>query len=216
MSRSFFDVFLLAPYQQAEAQEGEGGVQEEEFVAELVAAEPAFGVELEDEADGRREERHDGHVPVLHLLFRQDAEGKESQDGPVGVTGQFVDRVDGAGAVEGVEDDDGHRHQDGHGDVDGLPDLDLAGLVQDVHREGGREGGEGRSARAVGADHEADDEKDAYDGRKEAGSGGGGEELVARLGDSVGRGELVQERAQAQESGDDDRLEEAAHDEVLL
>ena len=42
------------------------------------------------------------------------------------------------------------------------------------------------------------------------------EEAVAGFGNAVRGRELVQERAQAQEAGDDDRLEEAAHDEVLL
>ena len=100
--------------------------------------------------------------------------------------------------------------------MDALADLDLVGLAQDVHGEGGREGGEGRSARAVGADHEADDEEDAHHGRQEAAGGDGGEEAVAGLGDAVRGRKLVQERPEAQETGDDDRLQETAHDEVLL
>ena len=96
-----FYVLLVPADEEGEAEEGEGGVEEEEFVAELVAAEPAFGVELEDEADGRGEDGHEGHVLVLDLLFREDAEGEEAQDGAVGVAGELVDGVDGAGAVQG-------------------------------------------------------------------------------------------------------------------
>ena len=106
---SFESVLLCVLFrpadEEAEAEEGEGGVEEEKFVAELVAAEPAFGVELEDEADGRGEERDEGHVLVFHLLFREDAEGEEAQDGAIGVARELVDGVDGAGAVQGVEND---------------------------------------------------------------------------------------------------------------
>ena len=63
------------------------------------------------------------------MLFREDAEGEEAQDGAIGVTRELVDGVDGAGAVQGVEDDDGHGHEDGHGKMDGLTDLHFAGLV---------------------------------------------------------------------------------------
>ena len=70
-----FACLFVPADEEAETEEGEGGVEEEKFVTELVAAEPAFGVELEDKADGRGEERHDGHVFVLYGLFREDAEG---------------------------------------------------------------------------------------------------------------------------------------------
>ena len=146
----------------------------------------------------------------------KNAEGEKAEDGAVGVACELVDGVDGAGAVQGIEDDDGHGHEDGHREVDALADLDLVGLAQDVHREGSREGSESRSTRAVGADHETDDKEDAHDGGQEAAGSDGRKEAVAGFGNAVRGRELVQERAQAQEAGDDDRLQEAAHDEVLL
>ena len=100
--------------------------------------------------------------------------------------------------------------------MDALPDLLLAAFAEDVHREGGGEGRHGGAARPIGAGHQAQDEEQAHHAGQQAAGRDGGEEAVARLGDAVGGGELIQERPQAQEQGDDRRLQEDAHDQVLL
>ena len=71
--------------QQAEAQESEQSVQKQQFIAEPVASEPAFGVELEYQAKQGGGHGHDRHKTVPYLTADEYAEGKHAQDGAVGI-----------------------------------------------------------------------------------------------------------------------------------
>ena len=207
---------LVAPNQQAQADEGQRRVHQQQLVTELVPAQPPFRVELEHEADQGSRQGDKGYILVFHLFPCQDAEGEKPEERSVCITGELVDRIDGAGTVEGVEDDDDDPHQDGHPDVHAFSDARVAVLAEDVYREGGRQGSEGGSARPIGAGNQAEDEQDAGQGRQSSAGGDCGEQPVSGFGDPVRGGILVQERSQTQEESDDDGLKQAAQDQVLL
>ena len=146
---------ILFLNQQAESDEGKQGIQYQQFVAELVAVKPGFGVLVQNEAAYRGCQGYPGNKAVTHFPGGQDTEGKHAQYRPVSIAGQDVHGIDDAGIIEQIEHKDASSHQGCHAQVNALAQAAHSGFrfalsAQDVYRKGGGQSSEGRSGGGIG------------------------------------------------------------------
>ena len=163
-------------------------------------------------AEDRGQDADEGHPAVADAPPGEDAEEEQAQERAVGVARDGVDGVDHAPVADGLEAEDREAQHDGGACVHPATGAQQSGFVlarvgvEEVHREGGREGGEGGAGAAEGRGREAEDEEQADDGRHVGrtaavrAAGDGREEVVGlRHADAARRGELVQQHAEGEE-----------------
>ena len=195
----------------------------QQFVAERITAEPGLRIAVENEAEHRRGDGHQRDITVAHLCLHKDTEGKEAQNGSVGIAGQRIDGVDDTRVVQQVEDEDNHTHHHGHADMHPLAQMHhllfaLPLHAQNIDRKRGGERRQGRPRSRIGRRNETHDKQDAHNQREVALRGYQRKEFVALLrnGYPLGSGIDIEQHAQHQEEGIDKELRDAARNHVFL
>lgn len=96
-----------------QADEAEQGVEQEDFKAKAVAAEPFFGVALDEVGEEGGDEAYPRHPTLPHLPARRQPEDKEREDGAIRVAHRREKGVDDAVVIQFAEEDDDPAHQEG-------------------------------------------------------------------------------------------------------
>ena len=89
------------------------GIEQEDFKAKAVAAEPRFRVALDNVREHGGEQAYPRHPALPHLPARRQPEDKEREDGAIRVTHRREKGVDDAVVIQFAEEDDDPAHQEG-------------------------------------------------------------------------------------------------------
>ena len=179
---------------------------------------------LRGPAQRRGQDADRRHPLVVDGLLHEHAEYEQAENRAVGVRRQGIDRRDGVLVAQIVEGDDYQAHERRHGHMDSLAGagepvlvLLLVGL-KDVDGEGRRQRSQSGAGGGVGRRDKAQDEEDADDYGHLAVEGHHAEEFVALLGARQALAVHIdnQQRAEHQEQGDDEELNDTADNHVLL
>ena len=100
-----------------QADETEQGVEQEDFKAEAVAAEPFFGVALDEVGEEGGDEAYPRHPALPYLPARGEPEDEEREDGTIRVAYCREEGVDDAVVIQFAEEDDDPAHQEGEHQV---------------------------------------------------------------------------------------------------
>ena len=106
---------------------------------------------MQQGAQQRSGERHEGHPAVAHPETREDTESEHTQNRAVGVAGDLVDQIDDAVVGKVFEGEDHQRHAEGHRHMDDAAQAGQTSFavtfraVKDIDRKRSREGRKGRS-----------------------------------------------------------------------
>ena len=168
IQHSAFSIHNLFPARRNQRPEHQQPVDNQQFVAELVAEEPLLGMRGEDVAedwDAEGDDRDEPAARTRDLALGEDAEGEQAQDRAVGVGGHHEDDADERVVVV-LRDDEDHRQEErGDDQVDDAAHVNLLLLrgktlldVEEVVTDGSRKSREGavctREARRNEPKHE--------------------------------------------------------------
>lgn len=97
-----------------EAQHGESCVEYKQFITKLIASEPLLRILGYDIADDGAEKSYDGYCTTAHATSAQQAEGKEAEQGTIGVAGHGEDQVDNTRRAPSAKGYDDKCHHNGY------------------------------------------------------------------------------------------------------
>ena len=93
------------------------GIEQEDFKAKAVAAEPRFRVALDEVGEEGGDEAYPRHPALPYLPARGEPEDEEREDGTIRVAYCREEGVDDAVVIQFAEEDDDPAHQEGEHQV---------------------------------------------------------------------------------------------------